>query len=267
MANLFLGFPVSRAKIAEMIEGSAPPIAHAPWHLPNGQDPLVLPTDITAGQAVGWDGTKYKGYAAGGGGGFDVYTNWFYQTVFESLDGVGQVKTGSSSISVSSSGLLVSTGGTINSEAKAYKNPQYDFPAFSWAKYRKFKTKAVFSQASGGNHQSYIWTGDPFNSKGFGLKVAGNKIQGGSGNGSSLTLTDLEIIPAGAFNIVRLLEAIFTPGSKVEFFIDDIKVGELTTNLPTGTSLATFLYYLAVKNLAAFTDYIALSKYLFYQEA
>jgi len=46
MPNMFLGFPVPRAKIAEMIEGYAPPAVHASWHLPPGSDPLIAPGDI-----------------------------------------------------------------------------------------------------------------------------------------------------------------------------------------------------------------------------
>lgn len=73
MPNLFLGFPVPRAKIAEMIAGAAPPLAHAAWHKPSGTDALVLPADISIGQAVGWNGTKYLGVAAGGGGGAPTF--------------------------------------------------------------------------------------------------------------------------------------------------------------------------------------------------
>ncbi|GAH85805.1 unnamed protein product, partial [marine sediment metagenome] len=38
MANLFIGFPVPRARIADMIEGSAPPTLHAPQHESGGTD-------------------------------------------------------------------------------------------------------------------------------------------------------------------------------------------------------------------------------------
>ena len=70
MGNLFIGFPVPRAKIADMIIGSAPPLEHIPNHRPNGSDPLVLPGDIDPGEFVGWNGTKFVGAAAGGNGGF-----------------------------------------------------------------------------------------------------------------------------------------------------------------------------------------------------
>lgn len=61
MGNFFLGFPVPRAKIAEMIEGAAPPLEHIVNHLPPGSDPLVLPGNISSGQIIKWNGNKFVG--------------------------------------------------------------------------------------------------------------------------------------------------------------------------------------------------------------
>lgn len=68
MANLFIGFPVPRAKIADMIEGAAPPLNHIVNHRPPGSDPLVLPDDIEDDQIVKWNGTKFIGTAEPAGG-------------------------------------------------------------------------------------------------------------------------------------------------------------------------------------------------------
>lgn len=70
MANLFIGFPVPRAKIADMIVGSASPLNHVVNHLPPGSDPIVLPGDIESGEIVAWNGTKFVGVAAPGGGAY-----------------------------------------------------------------------------------------------------------------------------------------------------------------------------------------------------
>lgn len=70
MANLFIGFPVPRAKIADMIEGAAPPLEHVTNHLPPGSDPLVLPGDISENQILKWNGTKFVGSDAPAGNGY-----------------------------------------------------------------------------------------------------------------------------------------------------------------------------------------------------
>ncbi|MBA7603605.1 hypothetical protein ES703_10719 [subsurface metagenome] len=61
MANLFIGFPVPRAKIATMIEEAAPPLEHVANHEPDGSDPIVLPGDISTDQILTWNGTKFVG--------------------------------------------------------------------------------------------------------------------------------------------------------------------------------------------------------------
>ncbi len=61
MANLFIGFPVPRAKIATMIEEAAPPLNHVDNHLPDGTDPIVDPGDISDDQILTWNGTKFVG--------------------------------------------------------------------------------------------------------------------------------------------------------------------------------------------------------------
>ena len=69
MANLFIGFPVPRAKIATMIEEAAPPLEHAQNHEPDGSDPIVLPGDITTDQLLQWNGEKLIGVDPAGDGG------------------------------------------------------------------------------------------------------------------------------------------------------------------------------------------------------
>lgn len=70
MANLFIGFPVPRAKIADMITGAAPPLNHVSNHLPDGSDPIVLPGDISDDEVLQWNGTKFVGTAAPADGAF-----------------------------------------------------------------------------------------------------------------------------------------------------------------------------------------------------
>lgn len=70
MANLFFGFPVPRAKIADMISSEAAPIDHVADHLPDGSDPIVAPGDISDNEFLQWNGTKFVGTASGGNGAF-----------------------------------------------------------------------------------------------------------------------------------------------------------------------------------------------------
>lgn len=60
MANLFIGFPVPRAKIAEMIEGAAPPLEHKENHLPDGSDALFPANGAASGKILRWTGSAFE---------------------------------------------------------------------------------------------------------------------------------------------------------------------------------------------------------------
>ncbi len=64
MANLFIGFPVPRAKIATMIEEAAPPLIHGLQHQPDGEDPIVDPEGLSVGQILIYDGEKFVAFDA-----------------------------------------------------------------------------------------------------------------------------------------------------------------------------------------------------------
>jgi hypothetical protein len=267
VANLFLGFPVSRAKIAEMIEGSAPPIAHAPWHKPDGQDPLVLPADITAGQAVGWDGTKYKGYSAGGAGGPDLLTNFFFQTFFESLDGFVQYLRYTGAITLYDYAAFFSTGTTINSRARLYKRCSVPTPGLTWNKKRELVVRASLTQSAAGCLSCRLWTGYDYNKYGFGFLIEANYVMGECAGGTGPSQVVLEEIPAGAYTWSKYLRAVLTPTSKVEFYIDGVKKGELTSNLPTGLSETYYLLWITLENLTAANEQAYVSMWKLFQEA
>lgn len=63
MGNLFIGFPVPRAKIATMIEEAAPPLIHGLEHQPDGNDPIVTSEDMSPGPILAWNGEKFFGMA------------------------------------------------------------------------------------------------------------------------------------------------------------------------------------------------------------
>jgi len=78
---------------------------------------------------------------------------------------------------------------------------------------------------------------------GEGTIIDGNDIYGVSGDGTTSSLTG--VLYTLASNETLTLEAIFTAGTQIEFFINGISKATKTTNLPTGTSTTAgyFQYY------------------------
>lgn len=251
MGNMFLGFPVPRAKIAEMIEGSAPPLKHIPNHLPPGSDPLALPADISSGQLIKWDGSKFIGVDKPTAGLASQYDdpNFFFTTRFPTLDTFVSYTDGTGTVTLYEDHLVIYTGTTQNSLAEIYKEIAYPFPSLTWDKARKFKTKVKFRVDTNNLGEIWVclgrWDYNPL----IAFKLKDGVLKGFCRTVSGEAEVDLETLGAGAFEETRDLEMVFTPGSKAEFYVDGDKQGEITTYLPSGTDTANSPMNLVVMNL------------------
>lgn len=251
MGNMFLGFPVPRAKIALMIEGAAPPLEHKENHEPDGSDPLALPDDISSGQLIKWNGTKFIGVAAPSGGLGNRYDdpNFFFTTRFPSVDGFGTWITNDGTVTFIPDHVLINSSATPNSMAGIYKPIDFPLPLLTWNKTRKFKCYA--SLISMVNKYGEIWIG-------MGRQTDGNRIaftvkdgvlKGFTSKASATSTVILETLGTGSYSEVRVLECVLTPGSKAEFYIDGSLIDEITTNIPVGSDGADCPLDLTTKNL------------------
>lgn len=269
MPNTFLGFPVPRAKIAEMIETTAPPSLHISQHRPPGTDPIALPEDIAADQLLKWNGTKFIGDTAGAGGMTNLYdgAGLFWQCTFETIDYLNPDKSINGDIGFSNGHLYMSVGMLANEYANLYKYHGMPIIAGTWNKNRKFKTRVKFYSATNNVGTFWVISGWEGTSKHLGFKVVNGVLYGTVGNGAAETTVALETLGAGAYNETRLLELIWTAGSKAEFYVAGVKVDEITTNLPEATDEERVMMYLYVTNDASATDKtLEISEWKIYQE-
>ena len=269
MPNMFLGFPVPRAKIAEMIEGYAPPLAHVDRHRPPGDDPLALPADISDGQALVWDAAlaKFKGASAGGIA--SVYDDPGYPmlTFFESLDGLYTSSSPALGVSLSNTQLSLMTQGGASDWASAYKHPSEFKTALSWSKKAKFKTDVTFVATASSLPKLDVMVGDTDTGRHFGFVVRDGKLYGSVGNGSVETLTAaLADWGASGYYQTHKIEAVYNVSS-VDFYLNGVLVGTIITNLPTGTTSAGRMIRLYVRaNTSANYHGLILSYWKFWKE-
>lgn len=250
MGNLFMGFPVPRAKIAEMIEGEAAPTLHVANHLPDGSDPIVLPEDIETDQLLKWNGTKFIGVAEPAGGIATRYadSNIFHATNFESLDGFEVYTSAGATVSIDHDFLWLQTGATINHIARCRKAHSIRFPLATWDKIRAFKCYAWLYTATNRYGAIYIGTGLASDKRHVTFFVDDGMLKGSVHNGSFQTTVDLEELAASTYGVTRHLEARFTPAVKAEFYIAGYKIDEITTGLPSGSTDAKWWFYSFAKN-------------------
>lgn len=268
MGNLFMGFPVPRAKIAEMIEGTAPPTIHVINHLPDGSDPIALPGDIAAGQLLKWDGTKFIGVAEPAGGIATRYAdpNIFHATNFESLDGFEVYTSGGATVSIDHDFLWLQTGDTINHLARCRKAHAIRFPLATWNNARAFRCYAWLYTATNKYGVIFIGTGYGTTNRHVAFTVEDGMLKGSVHNGTSQITVDLEELAASTYGVTRHLEARFTPGVKAEFYIGGYKIDEIATGLPAGSTDAKWWFYSFLKNTDGTNDlWLRVSQFEFTQ--
>lgn len=233
MGNLFLGFPVARAKIADMISTSAPPALHKTQHQLGGTDELNI-----------------TGLAGGGGGGIAIKDFYDLSSLLESLDGYLQNVAGTGSVTLDHPCVLLDTSTSSSSSARIYKdlNNYMTFPNFG--KDAVFSIYAGFRAYTSKNGTYNLFAGDAIDYGQIGFQVVDGVLYGMCAKNAVHTTVALETISAGTFWVYRFLQAVFTAGSKVEFYVDGILKGTITTNLPTATETFTTYFSAEVWNLA-----------------
>ena len=250
MGNSFIGFPVPRAKIADMITGSAPPIIHHDDHESGGNDEV----DCTGLAGAGGVSFPYDGLVA--------------TILFTSIDGFSIETDVSGDVRLEGGDLLLTTGATQDSRARLEKKPNFLVPEWNWGKSCELKTRMQIKCLSNatGNYIATIGYEDIYQHIGF--KVSAGKLYGTVGDGSDETALELQTLGAGAYDVTRELRARFTAGSKCEFYVDGIKLGTITTNLPSGAANYTYLLIIEVTNPGtATTKQIRTSSWHIWQEA
>jgi hypothetical protein len=189
--------------------------------------------------------------------------HWF--TIFESADGFDKSTSGSGSIGFAGGDLRLQTGETDGSSATLSKSlfGSYDF---SWDKQRKVSFGIEAESAP--DILAYIGTGYKSEDEDYsfvGFKLVNYTLYGVVNDGSGETLVELKVysLLPGAFR----LSFTYYPGSKVEFFIDNFKEGEITTGLPSGEEDSPdFICYAQIKNTSANNKSLWLRHWDFWQE-
>ena len=233
MGNLFLGFPVPRAKIADMISGSAPPALHKTQHQDGGTDEM----DVT-------------GLVGAGGAGISL-DDLSFQTYFESLDGFKQTVSGSGVITMDYTHVILDTVATAGSKAEIMKGPYGTIPPWNWSK--NSQLKLWFRHRAYTSNIARVWAivGYTGVNAHIGFYVYGGKLYGTIADHSVETTLLLEDFGATAYNKTRRLKAKLTAGVECRFWVDEVDKGAITTNLPADDNDGIPLCYASVENLSA----------------
>ena len=250
MGNQFIGFPVPRAKIADMIVGEAAPKDHHTDHETGGDDEV----DCTG--------------LAGAGGVSLPFDDINLVESVESKNCLYQYTGASGAITDGAGGVSVDSQTTINGYADLYKLLSPFKPALTWPKKRTVVLNVDFSFSDGGNDEFWLVSGERGNNRHIGFKVISQVLYG-----TCYQAAETEVALSGGANPAFAyqeysLKFVYDGANSVKFYVDGVLRGEITTNIPTGSSDANRLWNVYAKTLTAgWHSNIKISSYSFYQEA
>lgn len=186
-------------------------------------------------------------------------------SIIESSDLWTKTTSAGGSISWGDSYVELDSNTTLNGTAFIVKRPSAPPFKAAWNKRRIMRFGAEIRHANDPNSLIYIGTGEIYpNAYGFGIKAENNKIIGISANGGAPAALDLVTGLTPLWTENHLYEIIFTPGSNLEFFLDGVSKGKITTNLPTGVSGSHVPFKAHCKTgTGGVGHYIILSGYMF----
>ena len=190
-----------------------------------------------------------------------------WTTLMESFDQWDSQLSGSGARTFAPTYLQITTGLSSGGIARIWKAPAYPPMLMSWTKARTIQFRAYTIMDTDPNSENYICTGFGLpTAEGFGFKFHNDKIEGFAADGSAASFVDLLTGLVDAAPTDHRYKAVFTPGVKVEFYIDDVLLGEVTTHLPSGTTYPHIPARFAVKSGANKASIIYVSGFSFQQD-
>jgi len=230
MGNLFIGFPVPRAKIADMISGAAPPLIHHEDHEKDGDDEMDC-TDLV-----------------GAGGGGELFRGIWLDDWDADATIWRKAYTGTAELGRSYETLSLKTNDDGDATGTIYRKTAQSIPTLTWANKRHFLFQCYLDCDSDSIPLMRFCTGNRASTRYFGFDIVAGALRGVNRGGGDSTEIEIKTFAGGFIGEDILLEAILFPGVKIEYWVNGVLEQTSSTNLPTGTTNANYMLYLQVDN-------------------
>lgn len=236
MGNSFIGFPVPRAKIADMIATDAPPTLHNENHESGGKDEI----DCTG--------------LVGAGGIALPLDDFYFDTFFVNKDRWHCVTNGTGTVTFYDDYSKVSTGATAGALAKIYKEIDYPLVPLTWEKERILKIAARIYSLVDNICDCWIGSGSPTGNEFIGFKVTAGKLYSRCLSSAGETVAEIMDLGASAYTVTLNLKCHLQPGVRCDFWVDGVQRDAITTNLPTGDGDADEVISIRIENPGSNND-------------
>lgn len=163
-------------------------------------------------------------------------------TIFESLDGYYTGCAGTGTLTTGSTGVHSHTGTTSGDYCQIQKYLRDGGgDLFTWDKNRSQQT-TLYMDTNWNNVSLAIYSGSydsTTTTSHIGFNLLNGTIYGTVGNGTSETTLSLRGFGANFMYVLRFDHVV---GVGVEFFVNQVSYGTITTNIPTGTGGAAYIF-------------------------
>lgn len=172
-----------------------------------------------------------------------------HNILFESLDNFEVTNPGSPGVSLTNGTVLLNTGSSAYTYAALARYMQFPTELYTWDKKRTFRILAIASIAEDPDLTAYIGFGGIGTfGKAIAFKFYPTKITGYWSDGSVITEVDLLTGLTAPWYMGMQLKIIFNPGENVKFYIDDILLATVDTDLPSDIADADRIFDACVYN-------------------
>lgn len=268
MGNLFIGFPVPRAKIAEMIEGAAPPLKHKDNHLPDGSDALFPANGDASGKILRWTGSAFEWIAAPSAGAPFPFDGINIGATFEDYQAYDLIGSAGTEYYLDKDGLTLHWTSGSSAIISCTRKLFADDPISLWTKNQRLDVALRAWSATPAENESYCIRGKSddncfgfFSCSGDLLGIIGNLEEGYAEVG--LLTADQWIGHA------KILSARLYPDTfNCKFYVNGVYIDEVTSEqcFPTGSDYLDQVFYmdLSADNV---NDYTICNYWNFWQGA
>lgn len=161
---------------------------------------------------------------------------YYYNTWFDAVDGME--KSGQSFTAAGQ--LILETAGTGTNQAYVTKVNPVILNALDFTQPSRLRVSIQPRHTTNQNLKMVV--GD-HNTQAYGFEIEDATLRGFAHNATTGTTKNILTITA---NTNYTMEARFFPGERIDFFVDSVDYGSITTNLPTDINTAEILWSISI---------------------
>ncbi len=178
------------------------------------------------------------------------FEDFYYRSHFESLDGLLIQGTNGGSVYLGDTYLaLIIVPGAV-AVASFKKKPSYSLVPLTWDKKRTLSFRTRFYSTVDSSMEAWLGTGDLKFGSGIGLYFKDGILYARTNKSGANTDILIEDFGLAGFDFTRKFVIKLTPTVDVKFYLDDILVATIITNLPTGSTNANTTAWFELKNVS-----------------